>query len=286
MKKKGVMIQSSIVGLIIIILIAAVLFLVISNAKLKTTGEQQICQFSALTRSIISKVGLKTSLACQTHYYCLTLGAGCDMENYEKVVVKDDEDIKEFIAEKLQDCWNIGKGELDFLEGGQKSCVICSVFTFDDAIAKKGSIEFAKPSETELSKALKKELEGIPLSKLNMQQSGLELVDDEGDKIDYAIAYSYKRINIWKSVWVSVGVALGEGTLIGITYLFPPSGVVTIPAMKILAAGGLSYWAFDMGGQAYMVGESCITKPCHSILLVPYTSNALRELCSTFEGTS
>lgn len=133
-------------------IITVVSLIVVGFALANITGvipgsiTKETCHSSVLIRGLDVKnipIGKTLSdLKCQTEYKCLTMGGECP-KGYEKVSVKNEDDIKRELANSMYDCWwMLGEGKIDVFgasvtPGWEQTCSICSITAFDSEIQTK-----------------------------------------------------------------------------------------------------------------------------------------------------
>ena len=134
---------------IIIIIISALILIFFLGQFSGLFGEQidkETCHTSVVLRGQQSLIGEATKraipLRCKTAYKCLSMGGKCP-EDYTKIEVRDEEDIKREIANAMYDCWwQLGEGKINFLKSewmGKNTCLFCSLISFDNKIQEKYS---------------------------------------------------------------------------------------------------------------------------------------------------
>lgn len=139
LKNKKALESEVLIGIIITVIVAAVIFLFIRGWTWKGMIDREACHQSVLMRSMPSVIGesMKASipLKCKTEDILI---------NFD-----DEELIKQRIANAMYDCWwMLGEGNLDFFsEGfwkgkasigfGKSACVVCSTIKFNDNIKNK-----------------------------------------------------------------------------------------------------------------------------------------------------
>jgi len=96
-------------------------------------------------------------LKCKTQKYCVTKGGNCEDsfgegEKFAKVKVRNSEDIEQFLAREMVDCWNMmGQGKISLFASYWTSnygigtvyptCVICDRVAFDKSLKQENLLE-------------------------------------------------------------------------------------------------------------------------------------------------
>lgn len=138
MDKRGVTVQSTLIGIIIVILSAAIIFLFLRALPYRETVDKEACHNSVILRSSAilrgeSIIPATMPLNCKTQEIVISSG--------------NEEFIKREIANAMYDCWwMLGEGKLDFFpESGWKdwgvpglgtskaNCMICATIKFEGA---------------------------------------------------------------------------------------------------------------------------------------------------------
>ena len=142
-QKKGQLTQNTIVGIILVVLGAAIIVLFIGRYT-PLYGEvfdTETCRGSVAVKAtiesstIIAKGIGTTKLACRTKDVCISSGGKCPTGS-KKESIANEEDIKKEIANLMYECWfQFGEGELNF--AGDKTfkeqiCGICSRIKFSE----------------------------------------------------------------------------------------------------------------------------------------------------------
>jgi len=286
MKNKKAQMRKSLIGIIVVIITAGILFLFMNQFSevFSGTSDKETCRTSVNLRAGIIEKGFWSEsaiklppLKCQTEYKCLSKDGDCG-GNYEKVKVKDDAEIKKEISGIMYECWDmLGKGEKPFIgswEGGllknDKVCVICSVIDFDDTIK----------SQKEISGLGKYMYETkVPGKNFTYMQfisnnNNPEFVSDSEDKINtqkkQSIIFIIGKTAAIKSVLAGTIAGAGSGALIGI--IIPVVGSATIGGVGAVV-GGIS---------GLITGTAYKSEYSTSLLLVPHES--VSEYCKDLKS--
>jgi len=142
--KRGELTTKQIVMLIILIISFVIILYFIYLLNFGGTSDKQICKNSVTLRGNSLIAGQAIPLKCKTSYVCVSMNSGCDspkMSNPDYVQeVGSKEDVYEFLAEEMYDCWwMFGEGEIDYLGSGlfpNFYCSICSQLVFDSSVKK------------------------------------------------------------------------------------------------------------------------------------------------------
>lgn len=261
--KKGV-IKPWIIGMIILIISAAIL--IYFSTKLTQTGieKKEACRQSVVMRS-------KSILGTQPIQSILPLN--CQTEII-KIKISNEEEIKKRIAEALYDCWYMmGEGELDFVgEEGKKACVICSIIKFDE-------------------KLKEKKVEGIYkyMKETKIPKKNITFADYIGKDFDIEIENDILYINEDYSIvfFIASSPSMTEVLLNGIF-----GGIVGLKAGNILAkvglqagsklfVGGIIIGLFPEVTKYIQTWIKCkeITGKCVGLLFIPYNASSLSQNC-------
>jgi len=133
MSKRGLTVQSALIGIIITVLAAAIIFLFLKSLPYKEMTEKEACRQSVELRNKWflkgELFGIEVPLNCKTQY--ITISS------------TNEEYIKKEIANAIYDCWwMLGEGEKNFFmrdptPDNPAFCVICAVIEFDEHVQKK-----------------------------------------------------------------------------------------------------------------------------------------------------
>jgi len=276
MKEKKAVMRYNLVNILIVLFSAAVIIFFVAEFSplYGAVIDKETCHSSVLLRSkgigaIAKKVGVEFPLKCKTQYYCLSMNGECP-ENFEKISVENENDIKREIANAMYDCWwMLGEGKLDFLTGweGKPTGVICSVITFDDIIKQK----YAKIEG--ISEYLDKTTiphKNITYYKYLTDNPNPMIVKEEGAIKDYdtadpvTVIFLITKPSIWKEAVKKAGIMAGT---VGIW--FGPKGIAL--------AGVIGF----VGGA---IEELLDSEKMTALLLVPYTPNIITEFCQNLES--
>ena len=138
MKRKGDLPQATLIGLIILLIGAALLFIIFTNIPFKVTAEKESCRQSVLQRG-------KTFLGVEPGKALVPLNC---KTNYIDIYTHSESLIQQDIANAMYDCWwELGEGRLQFWDeqtmkefglGTVKStCMVCSIIRFDQTLKDK-----------------------------------------------------------------------------------------------------------------------------------------------------
>lgn len=150
---RGEILTSKLVGLVLLIVCLAVIFLGYSQFLENVEIDKEACAASVNTRALVPSAGdlkNKIPLKCQTSKYCLGedssfFGTDFECEEFEggrDVEVETASGVSKFISEEVIDCWNMmGKGKTSVFSNwiaedygfGEvyPSCIVCSRIAFD-----------------------------------------------------------------------------------------------------------------------------------------------------------
>ncbi|MGB9708377.1 MAG: hypothetical protein ACPLXC_03595 [Candidatus Pacearchaeota archaeon] len=150
LNKRGVTVQSVVIGMIVLVIVAAILFFFYKSLPYTETVNKEACRQSVLLRS--------QSLAGLQPGQVLGIPLNCKTEEI-KITTANEDVIKKEIANAMYDCWwMLGEGKLDFFTENvwqsygipgagapRASCIICSTIRFDDNVkAKINSIDMTQ----------------------------------------------------------------------------------------------------------------------------------------------
>ena len=158
--KKGIAAMTFIVGIIILLLCAGVLYAFYITFGGIGQVDRQACASSVLIRgtlpdTMLFKAKEYAPLSCKTQKFCISdkiFGSDCEEfkgEKYTKVKVssnpsKMNAQINAFMAKEAAECWSMmGEGKLQVFTrptlaaSGKKSCVVCDRVAFDKSVKSK-----------------------------------------------------------------------------------------------------------------------------------------------------
>ncbi|MEM2954851.1 MAG: hypothetical protein QW625_02810 [Candidatus Nanoarchaeia archaeon] len=243
--KRGLTVQSMLIGIIIVVIGAAIIFLFIKSLPYKETVDKEACHQSVILRSQ-AIAGLQPGQLLNIPLNCKT---------QEITISSTNEDfIKREIANSMYDCWwMLGEGKMKFwsestakefgLGNVKSTCIICSIIRFDKSV---------KAKNLRLDMASYMEQTKIP----NKNVTYLEYFTDEtGTKLptdvqappittdsDYVILFmGIEGDELWEPIVKDLGVV--AGSLVGTTALFGPRATGSL----LKGVGGLMSKGFDIG---------------------------------------
>jgi len=160
-RKKAEITSSQIVAIILVILGFAIILFVYYQLSWTGMVDREVCHQSVIYRGTSQYLTGTTSyvpLNCKTDKVCITsgiLGGSCkEFENVKgvaKLKVKNKEEIEQFIAKDIIDCWQtMGEGKISIFSNFladkyglgtvYPSCVICTRIAFDNESLAKAKI--------------------------------------------------------------------------------------------------------------------------------------------------
>jgi hypothetical protein len=154
MNKRGIEYLSILIGLLVLIASALIVYFFIIRVNLQDTASDQACSSSVTLRATAPEsANTLVSLSCQTKKLCFSEdGKMCpDFEGESNVKVikippkehqKSADIIEQNLAENMLQCWkNLGEGKLDLFSGGWKTtygiktngvtCFVCNRVAFN-----------------------------------------------------------------------------------------------------------------------------------------------------------
>jgi len=169
-----------IVAVIILLFSAAMIFIFIEKARLSEVSGKQACRQSVELRSEKIAKGLSAAGITEVPLNCKTEPI--------KISTTNDEEIKETIANAMQECWwMLGEGQLVFFTDTDKvaHCLICSTIEFDEKVQKKiPTIEIGNYLSTTI-------VPGKNITYLEYLSGGLEVPKNQ-QSIDFTLSTSKK----------------------------------------------------------------------------------------------
>jgi len=144
-KKKAAISIEMVILLVILIGSALAIFYFIFRADLGGTSEKEVCHTSVVTRASVGLLREVVPLNCKTDNLCLSRDGTCEkMTSPEIKKVKTEEEVYNFLAEQMADCWwMFGEGKMDYIGNAKATptgfqsdlyCSICSQIAFDNSL--------------------------------------------------------------------------------------------------------------------------------------------------------
>lgn len=245
MNKRGVTVQSMLIGIIVVLLTAAILFFFFKALPYKETVDKEACRNSVVLRNNVFTGGTEITPAL--------IPLNCKTQEI-KISSTNEEFIKREIANAMYDCWwMLGEGKMNFFEKKLERdsyCIICSTIEFDENVQKKlPKIEGFKeylltqtiPSKniTYLQYFVGPE---IHFTEKNLVMEEIPLLTNKKYAIVYSIVKRDKLIEAFggsaAGFAASLGIAGGLGAL-GIT--IGTGGA----ALIVIGTTAAAYWAID-----------------------------------------
>lgn len=120
--------------------------------------DKETCHQSVILRGTSPSLTQEyVPLKCKTQKYCVTKAGNCEDsfgegEKFARVKVRDSEDIEQFLAREMVDCWNMmGKGKISLfanywaktygIGSVYPTCVICDRVAFDKSLKQDNLLE-------------------------------------------------------------------------------------------------------------------------------------------------
>lgn len=121
MNKKAIIMGKVVTAIILIVaLVVFIVYLAKIGLSAVSIAENTECKASIVAHTAMLKItdeNIAPDIYCPTQYY--------------KIPTKDQEEIKEYIAESMKTCWGMwGRGELQLFKGDGYFCHMCSVMEF------------------------------------------------------------------------------------------------------------------------------------------------------------
>lgn len=277
LKNKKALEAEVLIGIIITIAVAAVIFFFLRGLSWKGTIDKEACHQSVIMRSLPAGIGeaMKRSipLKCKTEDILI---------NFE-----EEELVKQRIATAVYDCWwMLGEGKLDFFARpwgpSEVNCVICSTISFSDATKSRykkisGFADYLKENKPVGKDKTYFELFNVieTFSDNDFENQAIQTEKDYAvlfsltEKSRFAlISYEAAGCLMSFAIGAKVGAATAAIPIIGI-YLAPVAGVTTFVAgcgSSIWGAKGTDKWV--TGGETYV----------SALNLIPYTEEGIKEL--------
>ena len=289
--KKGLE-QGVIIGIIIALIGAAIIFLFFRTLSPKEIVDKETCKLSVLLRNTPSADQPVTGESAFKKIFPLK----CKTQDI-LIDSKESEDAEKRVANAMYDCWDmLGEGKLDpFLEGWLKefgivpaksACVICSTIKFSNR---------AQQNYKEIDIVDYLDMTYIPLKNLTYVEyfsngagtrlpTGYKTVPLETDKKYAVIFFGFEGEQIQDLLWKDVKGAIGAGGAGGI--ILGPGLIVgglaavatSIEAVLALIVGVVAQWdvsAFtSIFASIYCNGEQ---KGCYQIVLTEYSPEGLAK---------
>ncbi|MEM2956186.1 MAG: hypothetical protein QW041_01240 [Candidatus Pacearchaeota archaeon] len=244
--KKGLTITTIVITIVIIMSFIILLAVVNQIVELiPSTFNKEACRDSVIARAAIKNLPVggelatkKIPLKCKTEYICLTMGGECPT-GYNKISVRNKEDINKEIANAIHDCWwMFGEGKLNFLSSEwitKEKCIICSIIAFDDKIQQEYPEIAGLNNYLSYNLVPNKNVTYLQYISNNMDvQPSISENDRYSTKEKYSIIFGYvAKGNLAKRVGCIVGG--GAGATVGFTL-----GSV-VPIIGNIAGTGLGF---------------------------------------------
>jgi len=292
-KNKKAIARKTLIEMLALIM-SAVILIVLLGRYSPLHGQivtKEACRDSVLLRAsimekgILEKVVSVPPLNCKTRYYCITKGQKCEDEKYVPVVVKDENDIKEAIANYMYDCWDqLGEGKRDFLYSGKRS-LICSVVKFENEVKNE------YPSISGFYNYLT--IHTIPggnitfikyLTGIDDLTGKVKIQDDKmTTNVDYAVIFtSFKGEGVIRTSTIFSSLSLlGEGAVM---FFFPPSIPFIAPVFYGTAAASLTWITTDTVIEQIEESKACEDDVCSLLHLMPY-DKSIAKVAGNLEAT-
>ncbi len=265
---------SMIMGIVLLILGAVLIFLVYSTIDWGGISNREVCHASVMMRGSIPKIADSRKvvpLNCIAEKFCI--GGECKKdlskeEDFVKVKVKNVKEIEEFISQEILDCWTMmGEGKISLYSDvlaekgfGIKSphCLICSKIFFDEETLKEKGINL---EEVDLFNYM-----------ISHKPKGIDKTYYEslGGKVDANFLASFKRFGRGGSLEELSGIRTedyeevkvqnpSDPMAIVFSQIFTPTkGAVFGNDLKIIAVGAVGTGAF-FGPTVLMKGTSAVS---------------------------
>lgn len=292
-KKKADITSGTLITIILVIIGFVIVFLFYTQLNLGGTVDRETCHQSVIYRGTLPIVaGAKDfiSLKCKTQKVCITsglIGGNCkEFENAKaviKVKVKSKEQIEQYIARDVVDCWRtMGEGKIGLfsqwftesygLGSVYPTCVICSRIAFDDENLRKSGIFI---EDIDVMKYMM--THAIP----NKNISYFSYLAGEGGKISVPMKTNFEIYDLLLEDKVKSGdVKISDENGIPITveqaFKEPDNSELTVMFMQISApthTGVIKNTAMALGlglGASYFMAPKTIGKNAVSLLKSPW----------------
>lgn len=287
--KRGVTVQSTIIGIIIVIISAAVIFLFLKAVPFQETIDKEACHNSVILRSQ-SLIGYEPGkqivpLSCKTQ----------DI----KIETSSDDVIKQEIANQMYDCWwMLGEGKLDFMpdeglrdvqinwENGiyttKANCIICSTIKFGDNAKGKQLDLVNYIADTQVPS------KNITYLEYFTQQKGVTLpIGVEVNKVDtnndYAIIFmNIKGGSYWNAIKAAGGL-IGGGAIAGFKIGKGWQGAAIGAGIGSILSQLNAIKEYD---NARVAATRCdgSYEGCSNLFLIPLTATDLTTTCNNIES--
>ena len=292
--------QSVVIGLVAVILVAALVFFFITtlNPIYKGNIDKNACSQSVALRNnaILRGEGILPE----------TIPLNCKTQEI-KISSPDEAFIKREIANSMYDCWDmLGKGEKDFfakstwqqfavpgIGNAESACIICSNIKFEGG-AKNKNLDF-------LPYLRDTNVPSQNISYLNFFTDGADKSVAAGVQVpplstntDYSIIFmGVKGQDYWRALEADAAVLIGTGTVSSMIVgpkVVMKAGLFVIKkfplATTIVAAGVLGAQAIGTWQSNAYVAEKCNGewKGCYQIVLMPTSGSNIAALCKNVES--
>lgn len=297
MNKRGITVQSTLIGIIIAVLAAAIIFFFIRALPYRETVDKEACHNSVILRS--------NALLKGESILPETMPLNCKTQEI-KISSSNEEFIKREIANAMYDCWWVlGEGKLDFFpESGWKdwgvpglgtskaNCMICATIKFEGAAKGKQLDLLSYLEETKVPTKNITYLEYFsedPDAKLPSELK-VETLDTSKD---YAIIFmGISGAEVKRTILTSVGVGAGgafvSGKILGTIAKFGAKGLgKAIPVVGwiwiILETSGhlATLWSDAHASAVHCDGA---TGGCFSLILTSLEATSISTECQNIES--
>lgn len=247
MNKRGITVQSMLIGIILVVLAAVIIFLFIKSLPLKGTIDKEACHQSVILRN--------NALLRGESILPETIPLNCKTQ--ELTISSSNEDfIKREIANSMYDCWwMLGEGKMKFwsestakefgLGTVKSTCVICSVIRFDESVKEKN----LRLNMADYMESTKVPGKNITYLEYFTEETGAKLPTDvEAPPIttdkDYVILFmGIEGDELWEPIVNDLKVA--AASLGGRLFLAGPKATGSL----LKSAGGLMSKGFNIGSK-------------------------------------
>ena len=308
--KKGVTLQHTIITLVLLLVAAAVIFLIFFRIPYGELINEETCRSSVILRgSILGTAGEFVPGASPPPLRCKT--------KQLEVKTTDENEIKRIMANEMYSCWDmLGRGRINFLKKStsnfaveefaitepKSACVICTVIQFNENLKK-------NPKNINLVEYLEKNnppLKNITYLEFFSEEEGARLPVGaditaliKTDK-DYAILFfEFDSVGVGEVMLKDLGAAasvffvgslIPGGKLVGRAagrgvgaIARTPYGLAALIATSVAALGYQTYTAYkgQLIAAAYCDGER---SGCSQVMLVDYDIKSINQLCDTMQS--
>ncbi len=294
--KKGVLVQNIIIGIIILVISAAIIFFFLRAFPYRETIDKEACHQSVILRSQ-QIAGLQPGQLAGIPLNCKT---------QEVIISSPDENfIKSEIANQMYDCWwMLGEGKMQFWSesawrtigvpgaGTAKThCNICSIIRFEDQAKDKQIDLLSYLDETKIPTKNITYIEYFmnPGTKLPAELK----VDKLDTNKDYALIYmgikgAEVKETIINFIGLSGGSAFATGAIlkiglgVGLKTALKAAGWVGLIIGVLEAAGQITtFWTHAHASAIHCDGE---TGGCYALILIPLEASGISEQCQNIES--